>query len=166
MALSGFNHSVRWDEFRTVNQRPAGTPEDAHIRTNYTSNFSMRQTGEGDCEVTSATVSIRIDRAATWVVRGRTSPDLLRHEQGHYNITALGARDYYNQLLTITSDHCSNINGQAQTLRQQIQAQIDETDIRYDSRTNHGTNESAQRTWDSQIRSSMLNPNGTLFDLP
>jgi predicted secreted Zn-dependent protease len=99
-------------------------------------------------------------------VRGQTGPDLLRHEQGHYNITALGARDYYNELLTITAAHCSEINGHAQTLRQQIQAQIDETDIRYDTRTENGTKGSVQRTWDSQIRATMLNLNGTLSDLP
>jgi hypothetical protein len=166
MALSGFNHSVNWNEFRNVNQRPAGTPEDAFIRTNFTSNFSLYQTGDEDCVVTSATVGIRIDRGRTWVVRGRTSADLLRHEQGHYNITALGAREYYTLLLELTAAHCSNINSQAQTLRQQIQTHIDETDIRYDNLTANGTNQSVQRTWDTRIRSTMQRPDGTLYDLP
>lgn len=166
MALSGFNHTVNWNEFRPVNERPAGTPEDAHIKTIYTSNFSMHQTGGENCEVTTATVAIRSERSNTWVVRDRKRPDLLGHEQGHYNITALGAREYYNHLLELTAPHCSNINSQAQTLIQQIKTHIDETDIRYDSQTANGTNQSVQRKWDASIRSAMQRPDGTLYDLP
>ncbi len=166
MALSGFNHSLQWSEFRTVNQRPAGVLEDAHIRTSYTSNFSLRQTGREDCEVINPRVTISIDRSNTWVVRGRASADLLRHEQGHYNITALGARDYYNQLVDLTAARCPSINTQAQTLRRQIQTQTDQTNIRYDTRTSHGTNATAQRTWDTRISSAMHSPDGTLSDLP
>jgi len=167
MALSGFNHSVQWSEFRPVNQRPAGVPEDAQIsiRT-LTFTFRTHQAGGQNCRVTGATVSIGVNRGSSWVVRGRESAALLQHEQGHYNITALGTRDLYNQVLGLTAARCPDINTQAQRLQRQIQTQITQTNRRYDDRTNHGNNATAQRTWDASIRSAMQNANGTLASLP
>jgi hypothetical protein len=34
-----------------------------------------------------------VDRANSWVVEGYQSDSLLRHEQGHYDIMALDARE-------------------------------------------------------------------------
>ena len=157
MALSGFNHSVQWREFRSINQRPAGGAEDAEIIIR-TLRFTFRthQPRGQNCRVTGAVVSVRSQKNA----------DLLRHEQGHYNITALGTRDLYNQVLGLTAARCPDINRQAHRLRQQVQAQIDQTNRRYDTRTSHGSNATAQRAWDSSIRSAMLNANGTLANLP
>ncbi len=165
MALSGFNHSVQWSEFRTVNQRPTGVEEDAHIKARWTYTFSTQQPGGANCRVTTATVSITVDRNHTWVLRGQESVNLLQHEQGHYDITAIGARDLYNQILNLTAALCSNINTQVRRLQQQIQTQVDQINRRYDTRTNHGIT-AAQRTWDTNIRAVKRNVNGTLNDLP
>jgi predicted secreted Zn-dependent protease len=164
MALSGFNHNVRWNEFRLVNQRPTGGTEDAFIRVRWRYNYN--RAGSQSCRVTSATVTIAVDRGSSWVVRGQESLALLQHEQGHYNITALGARDFYNQLLGLTATNCSGINTQAQQLQQLIQTQIDQVNHRYDARTDHGNNAAVQRTWNTSIRSAMQNANGTLANLP
>jgi predicted secreted Zn-dependent protease len=116
--------------------------------------------------VTSANIAIAVDRGSSWVARGRESTALLQHEQGHYNITALGARDFYNQLLGLTAPTCSEISTRARQLQQSIQTQIDQANNRYDARTDHGNNSTVQRTWNTRIRSVMQNTNGTLADLP
>ncbi len=167
MALSGFNHSVQWNEFRTVNQRPAGVQEDAQIKTRTVAfTFRTHQPRGQNCRVTSATVSIAVDRSRTWVVRGRQSADLLQHEQGHYDITALATRDLYNQVLGLTAARCADINTQAGRLQQQIQTQVTQIDRRYDTQTSHGTTPASQRTWNTRIQSAKQNPNGTLANLP
>jgi hypothetical protein len=43
------------------------------------------------------TATIDIDRNASWVVPGQQTDNLLRHEQGHYDITALAVRDFVNR---------------------------------------------------------------------
>ncbi|MGB5984974.1 MAG: DUF922 domain-containing protein [Desulfobacterales bacterium] len=167
MAMSGFNHNVEWSEFRPVNQRPAGINEDAQIsiRTQ-TFNFQTRQPRGENCRVTGANVSIVVNRGASWVVRGYESASLLQHEQGHYDITALGTRDLYNRVLALTAARCPDINAQSQSLQRQIQTQITQTNRRYDTQTNHGNNASAQSRWNTSIRSAMQSPSGTLANLP
>ena len=167
MALSGFNHSVQWNEFRTVDRRPGGVPEDAHM-TSGASTFQpipARITGTQNCRVASAKCVIAVIRSGTWVVRGRQSADLLRHEQGHYEITALGTRNLYNQVLRLTAP-CRSLNREVQSLQRQTNTLIAQTNIRYDLQTNHGNNATVQRTWDARIRSAMQSANGTLADLP
>ena len=167
MALTGFNHNVRWTEFRPRNTRPAGVDEDAQIRTSTVAGgFRSRQPSGEDCRVTSVDIGLSVDRSRTWVVAGRQSDDLLRHEQGHYDITALGTRELYNRVLEITAPNCSDINGIVQQLQAEIQARIDATDDRYDTRTAHGTVASVQQTWDARIRAAKQNADGTLADLP
>ncbi len=167
MALSGFNHNVRWNEFRPVNQRPAGIPEDAQISIRTLAfRYNFRQPGGENCRVANATVSIGVNRGGSWVVQGRKSAALLQHEQGHYDITALGTRDLYSQVLGLAAVRCPDINAQAQQLQRQIQTQINQTNIRYDSRTNHGNNSTGQNTWNASIQSAMRNSSGTLANLP
>ena len=166
MALTGFNHTVKWNEFRVLNQRPSGETEDAYLKTRYDYNFDYAESPGQNCRVTSATVTIRVDRSESWVVRGQQSTSLLNHEQGHYNITALGARALYNQILHLTMPSCQGILSQVRILSDQIQRQIDRVNARYDQRTNHGTNASAQRTWNSSIQSAMRSAGGTLANLP
>ena len=167
MALSGFDHSVQWHEFRPVSQRPEGISEDAQMRTRTVAfRFGTQQPRGQDCRVISATVSIAVDGGRSWVVDGRQSDGLLRHEQGHYDIVALGTRELYNRVLTLTAPRCPDINTLARQLQQQMQTQIDAADDRYDDRTNHGNNASVQQTWEARIRSAKQSATGTLADLP
>jgi hypothetical protein len=80
MALSGFNHTVTWNEFREVNQRPPNTPEAAYIRATYTYNFSTQTTSGQTCRVLRVNTSISVSSASTWVLRGHKTPVLLRAE--------------------------------------------------------------------------------------
>jgi predicted secreted Zn-dependent protease len=167
MALSGFDHNVRWNEFRQVNQRPAGVQEDAQIRTRTVAfTFRTRQPAGQNCAVTDATVSIAVDGSRSWVVRDQQRDALLQHEQGHYDIAALGTRDLYNRVLGLTAARCPDINIQAQRLQNEIQAQITATDLRYDNQTSHGNNTPMQQTWTSRIQTAKRSATGTLADLP
>lgn len=167
MALTGFDHNVRWNEFRERSTRPAGVDEDAQIKTRTVAGgFRTHQRSGEDCRVTSVDIGLSVDRSQTWVIEGRQSTDLLKHEQAHYDITALGTRELYNRVLAITAPECSDINDLVQELQDQIQAQIDAADDRYDTRTAHGTNIAVQQNWDAKIRAAKQNPDGTLADLP
>jgi predicted secreted Zn-dependent protease len=107
-----------------------------------------------------------VDRANSWVVEGYQGDSLLRHEQGHYDIMALGARELYNRVLELTASRCPEINTQDRQLQQQIQAQVDAANIRYDTRTNHGNTASVQQNWEPRIHAIKQNPTGIIMDLP
>jgi len=167
MTMTGFDHRVRWDEFTSRDTRPAGIHEDAQIRTRTVSGgFQSHQPRGENCRVTNVSIGLSVERSQTWVIDGRQSDALLRHEQGHYDIVALGTREMHDRVLAITAPRCADINGIAQRIQREIQAAIDAFDARYDTRTAHGTDAAVQQTWDTRIRTAKQSASGTLADLP
>jgi len=165
MAITGFNHNVRWSEFREVNQRPANENEDAYIAVTF--NYSYRtQTSRQHCRVASVTTRISVNRNAAWVLRAQKSAELLRHEQGHYDITALGAREVHQRVADLSAAQCSSIATEAQRIRGEVQQTINQKNFRYDSQTSHGSNATAQQRWQTSIRRAKQNAHGSLADLP
>ncbi len=165
MAITGFNHNVRWSEFREVNQRPANETEDAYIAVTFSYNYRT-QTSRQNCRVTSVTTRISVNRNAAWVLRSQKSAQLLRHEQGHYDITALGAREVHRRISALSAAQCSSIGTDAQNIRNEVQQTINQKNLRYDNQTSHGTNATAQQRWETSIRRARQNASGTLADLP
>jgi predicted secreted Zn-dependent protease len=91
---------------------------------------------------------------------------LLSHEQGHYDITALGARELYNALLQLTAPSGHELQTRASQLRQRIQQKINRTNTRYDTQTNHSQNAAAQHTWQQRIAAEKQKPDGSIDNLP
>ena len=166
MALNGFNHNLRWNEFREVNQRPPNVSEDAEIFISFQPQFSYRSQPNQACRVTTVNTNLSVNRSNSWVVKGRQSAQLLNHELGHYNITALGAREIHKRLSEITADQCSDIQTEANRIQREVQTKINQANIRYDRQTNHGANSAVQTRWDNSINSAKQNINGTLDSLP
>jgi phosphoribosylformylglycinamidine (FGAM) synthase-like amidotransferase family enzyme len=52
----------------------------------------------------SFTVNTRMDTTASWVVKGKKTAALLKHEQGHYDISALAARQFHDNALRLEAD--------------------------------------------------------------
>ena len=165
MTMTGFNHSVTWREFRTVPSRRGRVSEDAFIkaRKRVTYEFSGPR---GNYRVTAVRAGIVVDRSRSWVVRGGQNADLLRHEQGHFDITALGMREEANRIGALAGRNGRNIKRQADTIRREINRKIAAANRRYDARTNHSRNTTAQQRWSANIRSAKLRPDGTLDNLP
>ena len=102
MALTGFSHRVVWKEFRSVDE-PDGDGEQAFCQARFGISYGYNCTG-GTCSTRNVVVNVRMDQTASWAVRGASvrTAALLRHEQGHFDITALGARDAERQIRAIT----------------------------------------------------------------
>jgi predicted secreted Zn-dependent protease len=166
MALSRFDHNVAWDEFTEVQARPQGETEDASIFIRAIPFNWATRAGRGGCRVTRVTLTIRVRPNQSWVVRGRQSATLLNHEQGHFDISALGFREMYNRILALTRPKCRDIDRPAGQIQQEVQQQIDAANIRYDEQTSHGTDAAVQQTWDTAIGNAKSNANGTVADLP
>jgi hypothetical protein len=115
--------------------------------------------------LTSVTVNVTLNAGAMWVVRGQQTDALLRHEQGHYDIVALLARDLYNNLISLVQPtphnfdtaHALNdaIDGPGRVTSQLMDWLSPEPrhghrrDGVYDQQTNHGLNAQAQAIWNN-----------------
>jgi predicted secreted Zn-dependent protease len=167
MSLTGFNHNLQWSEFREVNQRPANVSEDAQIVITANPQYAYGSQPNQDCRITTINTNISVNRPQSWVVRGRKSTELLSHELGHYDITALGSREIHQRVSNITATKCRpDMDNEARRINSEVQLKINNANIRYDSQTNHGQNATAQTRWDNSIRSAKQRTDGTIDNLP
>ena len=102
MAFTGLSRAITWDDFTEVDSAPDGAGESAFIKAVFPFSYDYDSNGSS-ARITAVTMSISMDGSASWVVTDDESSDLLEHEQGHYGITALGARDLFRQLSALTA---------------------------------------------------------------
>ena len=165
MPLNNFNYSVTWTDFALQSSRPTGAHEDAHIQVHYDYTYQLKRNGNAVI-INSADVNMNVVLPKSWVVSSQMTNDLLSHEQGHYDITALGARELYNALLQLSAASGNVLQTRAAQLNQRIQQKIDRVNIRYDTQTNHSQDTAAQQTWQQRIAAEKQKPDGSIDNLP
>lgn len=166
MPLIGFNHSLHWSEFQVVDQCPQGAAKDAEVILSTNIVWQTATQHSGDCHVVGIKASIQVDHKHSWVVKGKKGIYLRHHEQGHYDIVAIGMREMYDQIMALIKTRCEDINQEARRIQQQVQQLMDSTRQRYASQTQHGANRAVQQAWEAQIKSTKLRDDGVLADLP
>ncbi len=165
MSLNNFSYSVSWSDFTSKPSRPHGEDEDARIKISYPYSYDLGR-NKNAIIVSAAEMNIGTVSVACWAVSSQMSNDLLAHEQGHYDITALGAREFYNTLLTLSAKSEKDIKAAIKKENGKIQKKIDEVNKLYDDKTDHSQNKSVQQQWNKQIAAEKQKPNGSLNSLP
>ncbi|GAA4012297.1 hypothetical protein GCM10022408_26230 [Hymenobacter fastidiosus] len=145
------NRPLTWADFKT---RPAPAEQLAAL----TSATIDVQVGCQDY-VFSARVKAVFMPTESWVRDARhASPNLLRHEQLHFDITELHARLLRQKLKVVKLD-CEHLQPAFQNLSNASFAAWKREESRYDGETNHGLNEARQKFWEAQVqqRLALLN---------
>ncbi len=105
-----------------------------------------------------------MDPLGSWLVPGKANPALLDHERRHFDLNEVYARRLREELARIT------VSGNSvDEVKQALSTRINRTAERvlstltgmqklYDAETSHGTDPSAQRSWDAQIDSWLNDP--------
>lgn len=105
---------------------------------------------------------------SSWTVQGTDDPELLRHEQGHLDITHLfgnGLEDALNsfRVAFVSWDAKRALDGAFALLLKHARRLEDEyrnderaAQVRYDKETNHGLNDRAQQRWNSALANGEL----------
>jgi len=179
-AMSGFPRNLTWGDFRSV-QNSLVPPAQANTAAQWATTGWSARVVNGEYRVHGARVNVSIDRHNSWAVPGaRTSAALLRHEQGHYDITGLIARDLIRKILDLSLDVViigamqgagntpqqhqnfavrrlqSSINTYVQEANAlSAKLQTDPTtraDGIYDVQTNHGQNGNGQAAWNTRLQ--------------
>jgi hypothetical protein len=153
-------YQVQWSDFHM--QPPPNANLDAHIETKAELHFAFSTGPNGVRLADSVTVTIKLLHNLSWAKKQRINSwskqareDLLRHEQGHYDITALMGRDMFLDIMPLKSQSFAGVaalNTAIQTIAQRYNPQPIHT--KYDSlhETNHGRTPSLQLAWDGYIR--------------
>ena len=166
MAVNNFNNLISWSDFIQVPAKPPGVTEDAEIHLKFPQKYDY-DIAKTYVKITNLSVEIGLNSPECWVISSQaTNKDLLKHEQGHYDITALGAREFHDKLDGMTAPNENDLNKKIKKIRDIIQQKIDTANLNYDTQTNHSLNTQVQVTWDKKIDAAKKNPKGIINDLP
>jgi hypothetical protein len=167
LVVNGWPRALTWDDFREIGSRPADAEgnENAQIHSdvNQPERVSVAREG-GQRRVSSLTVTISIVRADTWVVGSAKTPELLSHEQGHYDLTGLSGREMGNEILAARAGTLEDLQRQVTAIIERARERGQDWNARYDTETGGGRNRDVQGRWDERIRSCI--GNGTPFSAP
>jgi hypothetical protein len=190
-AMTGFPRTLTWRDFpaRAVSPKPPMLAQ-AGARFSLTTGTLKLVNGEYRFHGAKATVSL--DPATTWAIASaRSSADLLVHEQGHYDITGLIARDLLDKVLDLSMeefivealrDSGPTVNQHMQYVARLFNAEFTRFNLRaraltnrlqtdpstgqdgiYDTQTNHSKNAAGQKEWNDRF--SRLKATNNSFEL-
>jgi len=169
MSLTNFNKILTWNDFTKLPAKPPRKFEEASISVTWDFDASFGRKGNAII-IASYTVNVFLVAQGCWVVAataaGPKSAELLKHEQGHFDIMAIGGREFHDRLGKLSADTEEALNKKITELREEIESKSDVVDQRYDTATNHSINTAVQQTWDQKIETAKKNPRGALNDLP
>ncbi len=165
MPLENFKYKVRWSDFTTKESRPTGEDEDAHIEANSLAKNMQGKVKKGKYKVSSIKLRITVDKAASWVVKGTKTDDLLKHEQGHYDLTAIGARELHKRVLALETESKEALLSGIADLQEEMQGLTDELNELYDDDTDHSRKEARQKFWATEIAAAKNRTAGTLKEI-
>jgi hypothetical protein len=142
---------LSWSDFQTVDSL-AGS-EDAHIgaEISFPRPLRMEKVAEG-YRLPSFTITVAPEPTRTLARRSAIrSEELLRHEQGHYDLVLLAARALARELTTLAASSATELSQRTQDCvaeHTERAARLSET---YDRQTDHGRNAQAQARWSDRI---------------
>ena len=171
MALSGFNYKISWNkDFSEVDKR-RDSSLDAFTSASFKTAKDLKpdaKSSDGLFRFKSSSIDIAIvmNKKESWVHKPSESDNLLKHEQLHYNISALAGRDLERKLKALSDASVKSLFEKAQTLLSDLQKLVDDINKEYDNKimwgTNHGNIPLHQTVWETHIAKMMNDPNGEL----
>ena len=172
MSLHGFNYQIKWSkDFTTVSSPPAGQEHLAAYtvaKAGSTGNPQAYKKDDGKYYIqhSSIKVEIKMVKIESWVLSDSKTDKLKKHEQMHYNISALGGRDLERGLKKLSADSVEELLTLRESLNIKIQDLIDQTNKEYDNTvlwgTDHGRIKLHQELWEMHLSKLMNDPNAEL----
>jgi hypothetical protein len=157
MAIRNWPSKVSWAQFKKVDKPPGGATTNAHIEGQYSNppgkQFQVEKVGK-HFKLTNVCLVLKLIPAESWVVKGKQSKVLLNHEQGHWDILGLIAREYHGEIKKLRASSVKQLKARFKKLEVRIAEKRDNLNSGsggYDTETDHGKKKDQQKKWDSLI---------------
>jgi hypothetical protein len=172
MSLTGLTKTLAWTDYDKKDSSPQ-PPLDAFTFTGFkpTGTMKSEKTADNKFKVNPNTLDVEIyfDKTKSWVVTGKEGDKLLKHEQGHYNITAIAGREFHDEALKLTAATEKDLFAAVTKLYQDTHATRSSLHKMYDEDpncgTDHGVKKDKQSQWDLRITNTLNKADGRLADL-
>jgi hypothetical protein len=148
---------LTWNDFRPVDVLPDGSGEEAQISSEMPAMQNIKPVeNNGKYSLPDLELTVGLTRSETVVVKNaRRTANLLKHEQGHFDITVLTIRVLAMELQRLNAASVASLAKQIEMLRQKHQRCADAIEEKYDVETNHSRNREVQNKWDRAIQGAM-----------
>jgi hypothetical protein len=172
-ALEGHDLTLAWGDFQAAvpSSRPPGeaAATEARFDLSYDYDYDSEHATQG-YRINHVLVRVTLEREKMWVVASAKTADLLRHEQGHYDIVALLARDLFQELtgwntmkppkrFRREADLKGTADGLSRETRRLVAhlGGVGQSVGVYDQQTNHGQDAKAQGRWNTSLEGARTN---------
>jgi hypothetical protein len=163
VALTGWPKTLSENDFPGKKTAPPSTNNRvgydllAETDASFSSNGTTTgQADDGTWKVTKAVVAVTFSRIGSWMLESvkkdpKQKPLTLAHEQGHFDMLGLVAREFERKLAALTGDSDSDVQSNYKTLETEMSTKIDTLNDTYDaqvSRNGTATQQAArQKAW-------------------
>jgi hypothetical protein len=171
--LEGHEESLGWRDFMGTPPDPPPAGEAAYTEARFDLSYGYEydtNTATKGYQITDVSVKVTVERGNMWSVKSGRTDALLKHEQGHYDIVALLARDLYDELTGWNEGKkpkrfvkATDLSGTANRMRRSTEAQVVHLGGSprsvgvYDKQTKHGLDAKAQEKWDAALADARTN---------
>ncbi len=156
--------NLSWSNFQVVDSSPDLSDDEVaqiHPEMRLPPNVQVVN-GNGVFRLNAFTIMVAPVPQDTIVLRSATqTADLLRHEQGHYDLLILVAKAMARDLGAATGSSAGALNAQVQTIQQTHRTNALAIDAAYDTQTDHGKDSRQQTSWNQAIAAALGNPTTT-----
>jgi hypothetical protein len=180
MSLHGFGRKLHWRDFKVVPKSRDGQ-FDAETFVNLSYKIRIKSKLDGTFFVSKVSVTVSFNPLHSWVVKGKQTDDLLKHEQAHYEIAAIGARTIEAKLSALTADTPEDLKSAADDLFHQIaggtsadgrvtaDGVLGDVQKRYDEDaicgSDHSRNTANQAIWQQRITKAFMTKSADISSL-
>jgi hypothetical protein len=162
-------HPLSWADFQgEVPSDPGPDAARIHIVVSYRLTIVVHEEGPGRWRAyiprQSLVTQCAMDPARSWVRPDAEVPEVLAHEQGHFDLGEVYRRLLVQKLteLSVEAETSAAARSGLERLAAEqagsILARLEAAQIRYDEETAHGTDPAAQAAWLSRIRTWLIHP--------
>jgi uncharacterized protein DUF922 len=166
-SVAGWPSDLMWSQFDEIPRRPPGVKEDAQTATNATAGDSI--TIEHDRKgfrLGQFTVTLTFDSGHSWLLTGKNSVDLLRHEQVHWDIAGLNAHELARALKAIRVPKRGGLRLAIDSTMARLGLRAEAQQLWYDDESKHGLDPGGQKKWQELVAKSIADGNAPLPDPP
>jgi len=167
------NRPLTWDDFQGDPPEDAEEREEAaeiHMSLSYSWQARVwldRASGKWKAHITAVTTANIMDRPKSWVLPAHRTPELLSHEQKHFDLN-----EVYRRLLDAALQKfvCTEVTGATKDEAEEnakkmldetfdtVNKKCDEVQNQYDRETDHGRDADKQKEWDRKIAGWLADP--------
>ncbi|MHA6279935.1 DUF922 domain-containing protein [Salinimicrobium sp. CAU 1759] len=145
------DNALTWKDFKATPDPTS--PFSANTASGISYGWSMKGSATG--KEYSYEVSSFFIPGKSWVKDGSASPNLLAHEQLHFDITELFARKLRKALAEFDFDNSRNLKADLQALYKNAEQERALMQQQFDVETRHSMNEAAQLEWQKYIKEEL-----------